>query len=255
MSGADARRAPRDLEAALLLNRGGFRLEVTLAARAGHPLALIGPNGAGKSTALLAIAGALPLDDGHVRIGGRVLADAGRGIDRPAAERAVGVVFQGYALFPHLTVRENIAFGPRAQGRGRAAAREQADRWMAHVGLTVLAERRPQQLSGGQAQRVALARALAAEPEVLLLDEPLAALDVEVREAVRTDLATHVRGFGGATVVVAHDREDVAALAEQVLVIEGGRVVQCGTLAELTAAPATDFVRRFTAGSPSGADR
>jgi molybdate transport system ATP-binding protein len=252
MNGVDARPAPGDLEAALVLHRGSFTLDVALTARAGHPLALIGPNGAGKSTALLAIAGALALDAGHVHVGGRVLADAVAGVDRPAAERAVGVVFQGYALFPHLTVRENIAFGPRAQGRGRASARLKAEQWMARIGLTALADMLPGQLSGGQAQRVALARALAARPQALLLDEPLSALDVEVRDSVRADLAAHVRAFGGVTVVVAHDREDVAALAEQVLVIEGGRVVQRGTLAELTADPASEFVRRFTAGtSPS----
>jgi len=249
MNGADARPAPGDLEAALLLHRGSFTLDVALTARAGHPLALIGPNGAGKSTALLAIAGALALDAGHVHVGSRVLADAVAGVDRPAAERAVGVVFQGYALFPHLTVRENVAFGPRAQGRGRATALREAEEWMARFGLTALAERLPGQLSGGQAQRVALARALAARPQALLLDEPLSALDVEVRGAVRADLAGHVRAFGGATVVVAHDRDDVAALADHVVAIEGGSVVQRGTLDELTAAPATEFVRRFTASS------
>ncbi|MER3390641.1 MAG: ATP-binding cassette domain-containing protein [Microcella sp.] len=248
MSAADASLPPGSLEAALLVNRGGFVLDVSLAVRAGHPLALIGPNGAGKSTALLAIAGALALDGGHVRLGDRVLADTAEGIDRPAADRRVGVVFQGYALFPHLTVRENIAFGPRAQGRGRAAARRAAEEWIARMGLTELAERVPGQLSGGQAQKVALARSLAADPAALVLDEPLSALDVEVRAAVRADLSAHIRAFGGATIVVAHDRDDVAALADRVLALEGGRVVQRGTLAELAAAPATEFVRRFTSG-------
>lgn len=120
---------------------------------------------------------------------------------------------------------------------------------MARIDIGALADRLPGELSGGQAQRVALARALAARPQALLLDEPLSALDVEVRGAVRTELASHVRAFGGATVVVAHDRDDVAALADRVIVVEGGRAVQSGTLAELTAAPATDFVRRFTTGS------
>lgn len=246
MRGGDARPAG-DLDAALLVHRGGFTLEVALTARAGHPLAIIGPNGAGKSTALLAIAGALPLDGGHVRVAGHALAEAEAGLDRPAAERGIGVVFQGYALFPHLTVRENVAFGPRAQRRGRQAARLEADEWMARLGITALADRLPGQLSGGQAQRVALARALAARPRALLLDEPLSALDVEVRDAVRHELSAHVRAFAGATIVVAHDRDDVAVLADHVVVIEGGRAVQSGTLAELTAAPATDFVRRFTA--------
>jgi molybdate transport system ATP-binding protein len=235
------------LTATLRVRRGQFALDAEFAVPAGGVLGVIGPNGAGKSTLLLALAGAIGLDEGAVAIDGVE-------VDAAPERRGVGVVFQDALLFPHLSVLDNVAFGPRERGQTRAAARALARSWLDRLGIAPLAHRRPGGLSGGEAQRVALARALAVAPRLLLLDEPLAALDVEVRDAVRADLAAHVHDFGGVTVVVAHDREDVAALAEQVLVIEAGRVVQRGTLAELTAAPATEFVRRFTAGtSPSGA--
>jgi len=240
-------RAPLALSAQGRAHRGAFELELALEVEAGHPLAIIGPNGAGKSTALLTLAGVHPLDAGRIATRDRVLTDVALGVDLPPERRRVGIVFQGYALFPHLTVRENIAFGPRAQGRGREVAARLADEWMQRVGLTALAARHPGALSGGQAQRVALARALAAEPEVLLLDEPLSALDVEGRDEVRSELARHVREFAGITVLVAHDRDDVAALADTVTVLEHGHVVQRGTLAALAAAPANEFVRRFAA--------
>jgi molybdate transport system ATP-binding protein len=189
-----------------------------------------------------------PLEAGRITVGDRVLTDVAAGIDLAPEHRRVGIVFQGYALFMHLTVRENIAFGPRAQGRGRDVAASLADEWMERVGLSEFAARLPGTLSGGQAQRVALARALAAEPEVLLLDEPLSALDIEIRDEVRADLARYVREFAGITVVVAHDRDDVAALADEVLVLERGAVAQRGTLPVLTTAPANEFVRRFSGG-------
>lgn len=233
------------LTATLRVRREEFALDVEFSVPAGGVLGVIGPNGAGKSTLLLALAGAIELEGGAVSIDGVAL-------DAAPERRGVGVVFQDALLFPHLTVLDNVAFGPRERGQTRPAARTLARSWLDRLGIAPLAHRRPGGLSGGEAQRVALARALAVAPSLLLLDEPLVALDVEVRDAVRADLAAHVRAFGGVTVVVAHDREDVAALAEQVLVIEGGRVVQRGTLAELTADPATEFVRRFTAGtSPS----
>ncbi len=230
------------------VQRGAFTLDLALDVEAGRPLALIGSNGAGKSTALLALAGVRPLESGRIVVGDRVLTDVDEAVDLAPEHRRVGLVFQGYALFPHLTVRENIAFGPRVQGRGREASARAAEQWMHRVGLSALADRRPGALSGGQAQRVALARALAADPEVLLLDEPLSALDVEGRDEVRADLVEHLRAFTGITVLVAHDRADVAALSDQVVVLEKGGIVQRGTLAELTAAPATAFVHRFTRG-------
>ncbi len=208
--------------------------------RPGHPLAIIGPNGAGKSTLLGAIAGIVPIEAGRVRIGDRELGTL------PPERRRVGVVFQDHLLFPHLSVRDNVAFAARMRG-SRRAARAAAEPWLDRYGLVELADRLPGQLSGGQAQRAALARALAAEPDVLLLDEPMSALDVEVRHDMRVELARHVREFGGATVVVTHSPADAAALADHVLVLEAGTVTQRGTLADLATDPATPYVRRMLA--------
>jgi len=201
----------------------------------------VGPNGAGKSTAIGAIAGIVP-STGAITL-------AGRRIDTlPIESRRVGYVFQDYLLFPHLTILENVAFGPRASGVPSASARTIAGEWLERFGMSELASRRPAQLSGGQAQRVALARALAASPDLLLLDEPLAALDVEVRDNVRAQLASHVRDWGGLTIVVTHSRDDVVALADDVIVLENGVVTQRATASELLAAPATQFVRRLVHG-------
>lgn len=229
------------LHADVAVTRGDRRITASLDVAPGHPLAVIGPNGAGKSSLLAAIAGLVPLDAGHVSIGARR-------VDGLAPEhRGIGVVFQDYLLFPHLSVRDNVAFAARMRGASRAAARAATAAWLDRYGLTALADRLPAELSGGQAQRVALARALAAEPEVLLLDEPMSALDVEVRTEMRAELATHVREFGGATVLVTHSPADAAALADSVLVLEAGRVTQRGTLAELRDAPATAYVQRMLA--------
>ncbi|GAA4372574.1 ABC transporter ATP-binding protein [Agromyces bauzanensis] len=221
--------------------RGSLHVEAAFDAAPGHPLAIIGPNGAGKSTVLAAIAGLVPLESGAVSIGDRAVGAL------PPEARRIGVVFQDYVLFPHLDVRDNIAFAARMRGGSRVAARAAAEPWLERYGLTPLAERFPAELSGGQAQRVALARALAAEPEVLLLDEPMSALDVEVRAEMRSELATHVREFGGATVLVTHSTADAAALADSVLVLEAGGVTQRGALADLRAAPATPYVQRMLA--------
>jgi len=233
------------LTAQLSVERGAFRLELELSVEPGRTLALVGPNGAGKSTALGAIAGLVP-NAGTVRVGDRVLDEL------PVEQRRVGYVFQDYLLFPHLTVLENVAFGPRATGMLRADAREAASDWLARLDLAALAQRRPAQLSGGQAQRVALARALATDPEVLLLDEPLAALDVEIRADVRAELATHLADYAGLTIVVTHSLADVAALAHDVIVLEAGRATQRGSLTGLTAAPATPYVERLTRPAPAG---
>ncbi|CAN5360368.1 hypothetical protein BH11ACT5_BH11ACT5_22910 [soil metagenome] len=216
------------------------RVELELSVAPGRTLALLGPNGAGKSSTLQALAGLVDYE-GSVTVGSRVL----DGLE--PEQRRVGYVFQEYLLFPHLTVLENVAFGARAQGRGRVAARSQAGEWMQRLGIADLSARRPPQLSGGQAQRVALARALASEPELLLLDEPLAALDVEVRDEVREELARHIREWGGLTIVVTHSFDDVTALAEEVIVIEKGRATQRGSVRSLVAEPATSYVRRLVA--------
>ncbi|CAN5340469.1 hypothetical protein BH11ACT3_BH11ACT3_20230 [soil metagenome] len=235
--------------------RGAFRVEAAFDAVPGRTLALVGPNGAGKSSLLAAIAGLVPLESGTVRLGDRVLdRDGNEGqtaIHLPAEARRIGVVFQDFLLFPHLTVRDNVAFGRRVsgaaggRGAGRPKARLEAEPWLERFDLVGLADRHPAQLSGGQAQRVALARALASEPELLLLDEPMAALDVEIRDEVRQELAAQLAAVPVATVVVTHDAADVRALADAVVVIEAGRVSQRGSLAELQAAPSTSYVRRL----------
>jgi molybdate transport system ATP-binding protein len=230
------------LHADVVVARGEARIAAAFDVAPGHPLAVIGPNGAGKSSVLAAIAGLVPLEAGRVRIGARSIDGL------PPERRRIGVVFQDYVLFPHLTVRDNVAFAARMRG-SRAAARAATEPWLERYGLTSLAGRYPAELSGGQAQRVALARALAADPEVLLLDEPMSALDVEVRAEMRAELATHVREFGGATVLVTHSPADAAALADSVLVLEAGEVTQRGTLDELRADPATPYVERMLAAS------
>ncbi|WP_353808927.1 sulfate/molybdate ABC transporter ATP-binding protein [Agromyces sp. SYSU T00194] len=224
--------------------RGELEASVDLDVAPGRTLALFGPNGAGKSTVLAAIAGLVPLASGRLRLGDRVLADAGIGRALAPEDRRIGVVFQDYLLFPHLTVRDNVAFAARMAGASRRASREAAEAWLARVGASGLAARHPLALSGGQQQRVAVARALAAEPDALLLDEPLSALDVEVRADLRRELAAHVRGFGGPTLLVTHSLAD-AELADEAVVLEAGRVTQRGTLDELRRAPATAYVERL----------
>ncbi|CAN5247968.1 hypothetical protein BH11ACT4_BH11ACT4_15410 [soil metagenome] len=228
------------LDAELEVRRGSFELALSLAVEPGRTLALLGPNGAGKSTALAALAGIVD-SSGPVVLNGRHIDGL------PVEQRRVGYVFQDYLLFPHLTVLENVAFGPRAVGVRATAARASAGEWLERLGVSALSARRPGQLSGGQAQRVALARALAASPELLLLDEPLAALDVEVRDEVRSELARHLKEWGGLTIVVTHSFDDVAALADDVVVIERGRPTQRGTVRDLVAAPATSYVSRLVA--------
>lgn len=222
----------------LRVPRSDFDVAAAFEVPAGRVLAIVGPNGAGKSSLLGAIAGLVDAT-GSLRLDGRDLTRV------PPERRGIGMLFQDFLLFPHLTVRDNVAFAARVRAGGWRAAREQADPWLDRLDLTELAQRHPSALSGGQAQRVALARALAAEPAALLLDEPMASLDVEIRDGVRADLAGHLRAFGGPAIVVTHDRDDAAELADEVLVLERGAVAQRGTLAELGASPATSWVGRF----------
>lgn len=237
----------RGLSASFVVPRPSLRVDVDLEIAPGRTLALVGPNGAGKSTVIAAIAGLVGIESGRIQVDGRVLADAAAGVDTPTPERRVGVVFQDYLLFPHLDVRDNVAFAARVRGAGKDAARRHAEPYLERFGLSDLADRHPASLSGGQSQRVALARALAAEPDVLLLDEPMAALDVELRADVRADLARHIRGFGGATLLVTHSLADVEAVADDVAVIESGLLTQRGTLAELRVAEDGGFVQRLLA--------
>ncbi|HEY5051559.1 MAG TPA: ABC transporter ATP-binding protein [Acidothermaceae bacterium] len=244
-AGATAAAAPASLDAHIVVERQGWRLDAKLHVPGGTVLALLGPNGAGKSTALRVIAGLLPATAGHVRVGERTWEDRAAGVRLATEQRSIGVVFQDYLLFPTMTARDNVAFGLRAKGLEKAAAREVANGWLARVGLVEEAGQRPAQLSGGQAQRVALARALATTPDVLLLDEPLAALDAGTRMSVRGDLRRHLGEFGGATVLVTHDPLDALILADQVAVIEDGAVVQTGTPHEITRNPRTRYVAQL----------
>ncbi|TDB91724.1 ABC transporter ATP-binding protein [Actinomadura sp. KC216] len=232
-------RRRRGLEARLVVRRGAFDLDLALAAAPGEVVALLGPNGAGKSTALRALAGLVAMSGGHIRVDGADLRPL------PPDRRRIGMVFQDYLLFPHLSALENIAFGLRCQGAGRRDARRRAAGWLDRVGLAEFASARPRALSGGQAQRVALARALAVDPGLLLLDEPLAALDVHTRMDVRAALRRHLAGFAGAAVLVTHDPLDAMVLADRIVVIEGGRLVQEGTPAEVARRPRTDYVARL----------
>jgi molybdate transport system ATP-binding protein len=200
------------LVADLTVRRDAFTLELALTAGPGEVVVLLGPNAAGKSTALRALAGLLPLDAGRIAVDDAVLADPDSGIQVPPHARPVGVVFQDYLLFPHLSVLDNVAFGPQAHGVRRADARRHARSWLERIGIAELAGSRPRSISGGQAQRVAVARALATEPALLLLDEPLAALDARTRLQVRAELRRHLTGFAGATVLVTHDPVDAAVL-------------------------------------------
>jgi len=229
------------LTARLQVSRGDFALDLPLHVDAGEVLALLGPNGAGKSTALRALAGLLALTDGHIRLDEHSW-DAPPSVFVPAEHRRVGVVFQDYLLFAHLSALDNIAFGLRARGMRRTEARARAAEWLTRVGLPETAARRPGALSGGQAQRVALARALVTEPRLLLLDEPLAALDAATRLQVRTDLGHHLRDYPGHTVLVTHDPLDAMILADRLVIIENGAIVQQGAPAEVAARPRSDYV-------------
>ena len=221
--------------------RDAFTLDVNLEFRAGQVTAIMGPNGAGKSTLLRAISGLQPIDAGSISIAGRIADDGHRVLISPA-DRQVGLVFQDYALFGHLSVLENVAFGPRSRGVEKSTARAAALDLLDRLGIADLATRRPTDISGGQAQRVALARALATDPAVLLLDEPMAALDAEVRISVREELRARCDGFDGVTIMVSHEPQDAVALASRVIVLEAGRVTQDDSPHVLAATPATPYV-------------
>lgn len=249
----------------------GLRLRATVDSRdvdlefevaAGEVLAVLGPNGAGKSTALHVVAGLVRPDSGSVLVGDRVLTDTASGVFVPTHDRRVGLLLQDPLLFPHLTVASNVAFAPRSghrfgRGGGRRNSATAAARWLAEVDASELADRMPRQLSGGQAQRVALARALAAEPDVLMLDEPLAGLDVAAATAMRRVLRRVLTRRGRCALLITHDLLDVLALADRVLIIESGRIAESGPAATVLAAPRSRFGARFAgvnlvAGAASG---
>jgi molybdate transport system ATP-binding protein len=232
-----------DLDATM--SERGFDLSMHV--DAGEVLAVLGPNGSGKSTAMSVIAGLLRPDTGTASLDGRVLFDVGRpGKSHawvPPHARGVALLAQEPLLFPHLSALDNVAFGPRSGGQPRSRSRAVAEHWLGEVDAAQYADRKPAQLSGGQAQRIAVARALAADPRLLLLDEPMAALDVAVAPAVRQMLrrVLHDRS----AVIVTHDVLDALLLADRVLVIDGGHVVEEGPTAQLLARPRSAFAARI----------
>ena len=223
------------LDATIRLKRNEFALDVQLKVSAGETVAVLGPNGAGKTTLLRALAGLVPIN-GRVELNGHVLDDSAAGRHVPTERRRVGIVFQDHVLFPHMTVLDNVAFGLRHDSS--RIARE----WLDRAGLGDRANAMPRELSGGQAQRVALIRTLATEPHLLLLDEPLSALDVTIRAEVRRELSRQLSGFHGVRILVTHDPLEAIALADRLVVLEHGKVVQSGSPAEVTARPRSRFV-------------
>ena len=224
-------------------------VDAALSMQAGETLALLGPNGAGKTTLLEVVAGLLVPDHGRVVLGGRTLTRAGReaaangGVHVAPHERRTALLGQDALLFPHLTVLDNVAFGPRSRGASRGESRTVALRWLDEVGAGDLRDRRPGQLSGGQAQRVAVARALAAEPELLLLDEPLAAVDVALAPGLRQTLR---RVLGGRmAIVVTHDPLDALLVADRVVVLDKGAVVEEGSSSDVLSRPRSAFAARL----------
>jgi molybdate transport system ATP-binding protein len=220
---------------------GSLELELACDASPGECLVLAGPSGAGKSSVLRLVAGLLRPRRGRIESGSATWLDTARGVDLPAEERRVGFVFQDHALFGHLTAAQNVAYPLRGRDRAR-----RAEELLERFGLGARAAARPRALSGGERQRVALARALARDPEVLLLDEPLSALDATTRAAAAQTIAGAIRDSHVPALLVTHDFAEAAQLGDRVAVIDGGRIVQTGTAAELAAAPASAFVADFT---------
>jgi molybdate transport system ATP-binding protein len=234
-----------DLQATLQLRLGTLALDVDLEAKSGEVVAVLGPNGAGKTTLLRCLAGLQTIDEGRISLGELVLDEPDRDTFVEAEQRPVSVVFQDYLLFAHLSALDNVAFGLRARRVGRSEARRRAAEWLDRLDLTSHASLRPSALSGGQQQRVALARALATNPKLLLLDEPLAALDAATRVSVRRDLREHLGGFDGVRILITHDPLDAYALADRVAILEAGRITQVGTLPEVAARPHSRYIAQL----------
>ncbi|MBA2696719.1 MAG: ATP-binding cassette domain-containing protein [Actinobacteria bacterium] len=241
-----------DLRADLTVRRGDFTLTADLDFAPGTVTAVLGPNGSGKSTLLLALAGLVPLTSGTIRRAqhtayppGSTWDDVTQQVALPSRERGVGLVLAEPLLFPHLTLRDNVAFGLRSRGTDRHTARARAVQELHRVGLAELGDRRPPTLSTGQAARAALARALATDPDLLLLDEPLSALDPATRSRTRADLHHRLQDFLGATVLVTHDPLDALTLADWLVFLEHGRVVQVDTPGAAIAQPRSPYVARI----------
>ena len=222
------------------MSRGAVEVDVTLTAEPGQVIGVLGPNGGGKTTTVLALAGVLRLDDGHVRVDGEAWAGGRRHL--APEQRAIGLMLADSLLFPHLRALDNVAYGPRSRGVDRRTARERARVELERVGLADRAASRPRELSSGQQARVALARALATDPALLLLDEPLAALDPDTRARTRSDLATRLAAYPGVTVLVTHDPLDALTLADHLVFVEDGQVTQAGTPSEVLREPRSAYV-------------
>jgi molybdate transport system ATP-binding protein len=232
----------------LRVSVGAFTLTADLRVAPGEVVAVVGPNGAGKTTLLRALAGLAPIAAGRVSLGGRLLDDTSAGAHLPPQQRSVAVVFQDVRLFPRLDVRANVAFGPRARGVARNEAHAIAERHLADVGLAGLAGRRPDALSGGEAQRVGLARALATDPSLLLLDEPLAAVDLSARDALRDVLRERLAVLGRPALLVTHDPADALSLTERLVVLDEGRIVQDASAEDVRKDPGSAWVARMLRG-------
>ncbi|HKP63061.1 MAG TPA: ABC transporter ATP-binding protein [Polyangiales bacterium] len=230
------------LSCQLSLRAGALEIDVQLEVGA-EVLALVGPNGAGKTSLFLGLLGLRQPERGRIVAGDQLLFDAASGFSLPVEQRRLAYVPQDYALFPHLTAAEQVEFA--LSERGRSARMRRAHELLESLGVLGTAARKPAQLSGGERQRIALARALALSPRALLLDEPLAALDVSARGSVRSFLREQLVALRLPAIVITHDAQDALALADRVAVLEAGRIVQRGTFAELAAAPASEYVQRF----------
>ena len=217
--------------------------DVTLEVKAGELVALLGPSGCGKTTLLRIVAGFIRQASGQVVIGDRAVDDL------PPNLREVGIVFQNYALFPHMTVAENIAYGLVARGVGKSEQRMRVAEMLATVRMEGFADRKPRQLSGGQQQRIALARALAVQPRILLLDEPFAALDKNLRLDMQIEIKRLQRQFGLTAILVTHDQEEAMSIADRIAVMNQGRIEQLGTPVAIYDEPATPFVNSFIGSS------
>jgi len=230
------------VEARIRIALPPFVEHLDLAVGDGEVVAVLGPNGSGKTTLLRTLAGIQALSGGRISLDGTIVDDPSLGILVPPGRRSCGLVFQDHLLFPHLSVQDNVAFGPRHRGMTKSLAARRALHWLERLSVADLAASRPSTLSGGQSQRVALARALATEPRLLLLDEPTAALDVTQRGFVRSELRSHLDTVGAACIIVTHDPLEAAAVADRLVILEAGSIVQCGTFTDVFRQPRTPFV-------------